>query len=92
MKGLIFSKGMPEPLGASVQGDALNFALYSTTAKTVFIHIFASANDEEPIIKQKLDSSFNKTQNIWHISIEGLNLACLYECPSQDSNPVYYLF
>jgi len=87
MKELIFSKGMPEPLGAFVQGDTFNFALYTTTAKTLFLHIFANADDEIPITTYELDPYLNRTGNIWHIKIKGLQATRLLEVPR-----IYYLF
>ena len=71
-KGL--SVGKNRPLGAAVESDGVNFAVYSRHAEQVFLLLFD--NDKGPatdIIKLE-----NKTDNIWHVFVQGIGAGQFY--------------
>lgn len=70
----VVTSGQPSPLGASVLGKGINFALFSQHATGVTLCLCISSEPSEPIIEIILNSIKNKTGNIWHVCIEGLPL------------------
>lgn len=71
MEEFIISPGNPTPLGASAQGDGINFALYSASASEVILCIFSEKN-LFPIKEITLDPSSNKKDNVWHVHVKNL--------------------
>lgn len=68
------SHGKYYPLGATLQEDGVNFALYSKHAEQVFLLLFDDvASSPTDIIK--ID---HKEKNIWHVFVEGLKKGQLY--------------
>eukprot|EP00798_Chlamydomonas_sp_ICE-L_P009159 gene9159-16286_t len=63
--------GQAEPLGPSKQGNAVNFAIYARDAHTVTICLFDA--DNKFVEEMKLDSSKNKTGDIWHVAFEAMS-------------------
>lgn len=74
---LEFSPGAPTPLGASPQGDGINFALYSSSATDVIIGFFSEMS-LHPIKEIPLSADQNKTGAIWHIHVKNLPPEALY--------------
>src|SRR5215813_8940324 len=68
------SSGKWYPLGATVNAQGVNFALYSQFAGEAFLLLFHQA-DGEPTDVIKLDA---KTKNVWHVFVEGLKPGQLY--------------
>jgi isoamylase/glycogen operon protein len=64
-------KGSPCPLGASKNGSAINFALFSEHATEVRLCLFEPAA-VTPFREISLDPKTNRTGWIWHISISDL--------------------
>jgi isoamylase len=56
--------GAPHPLGFSIQGDKVNFALFSSHAAQVILALFNGIETREVPMQ--------KTLNIWHIALKGL--------------------
>lgn len=78
---LIILDGTPRPLGISVQKGAFNFALFSSHAEKVVLGLFlpgGSLFQEIPM---------QKTQDIWHVAIEGLpqGLEYAYRCEGPEA-------
>lgn len=67
MNDFILERGHPNPLGASVTKNGINFAVFSKHATQLYLCIFE--NDAE-IARFPFT---NKTQFIWHIEIKGLS-------------------
>ncbi len=65
---LELSVGSPFPLGATLQGDGVNFAIFSANADRVDLCLFDSpdASDGESI------RLYHCTNQIWHIFVKGL--------------------
>ncbi|MGB8021628.1 MAG: isoamylase [Candidatus Nanopelagicales bacterium] len=61
-------EGASSPLGATwVESEqAWNFALYSRTASTVTLLLYAPADVAHPVLELQLDPLVNKTGRIWH--------------------------
>ncbi|WP_300477919.1 glycogen debranching protein GlgX [Shewanella sp.] len=66
--------GEPFPLGASVEGDGVNFALFSANATAVELCLFDD-NGEQEIARIALTE---QTQQIWHVFVLGLKAGQLY--------------
>jgi isoamylase len=68
------SKGRYYPLGATLQNDGVNFALYSQHAAEVYLLLFDAPNGE-PAVTIRMD---NRTKYIWHCFVRGLTAGQLY--------------
>lgn len=70
---LVTTVGSPEPLGATVLANGINFAVRSG-ADAVFINLFANATDVEPTHVV----ATHKTGDVFHVFVEGLGDRTLY--------------
>jgi isoamylase len=70
--------GVPFPLGAQVRGDGVNFALFSRHATGVRLDLFDHPEDATPGRTFILDATRNKTGDIWHVWLEGIQPGQLY--------------
>jgi len=66
--------GSPYPLGATYDGEGVNFALFSEHAEAVELYLYDSSNEQE-IGKFKITE---KTHQVWHIYISGIKPGQLY--------------
>lgn len=72
------SQGQASPLGISFSKGQINFALFSSHATAVFLGIFEE-NKQQPVKEVPLE----RTGDIWHVAIDGLNssnLSYAYRC------------
>ncbi|RKX23062.1 MAG: glycogen debranching enzyme GlgX [Candidatus Zixiibacteriota bacterium] len=65
------SRGGPLPLGATPKRGGINFAVYSKNATSVSLVLFIPGG-KEPIAEFPFDPRFNRTGDIWHAFIRGL--------------------
>ncbi len=72
------NKGRPYPIGATYEGDGVNFSLYSNAATKVDLLFFDDAAQGEPTHIFSLDTQLNRTFYYWHIKIEGAKPGQLY--------------
>jgi isoamylase len=72
--GLKVSPGRYYPLGATLQEEGVNFAIYSQHASEVFLLLFDSASGE-PTDIIRLEE---RTKYIWHAFVHGLEAGRLY--------------
>lgn len=63
-----WGKGLPYPLGVSLQGQSINFALVSRSATAVFLCLI-ERKTEKLIVELPLSPSVNRTGDVWHISV-----------------------
>ena len=70
-------RGHPLPLGASVRRDGLNFAVFSAHATWVRLVLFLPGQTE-PAVEIPLDPGDNRTGNIWHVLVAGLDPSVEY--------------
>ncbi len=66
--------GRPYPLGATYDGEGVNFALFSENAEAVELYLYDSSNQQE-IEKFKITE---KTHQVWHIYVSGIRPGQLY--------------
>ena len=70
MGDFLLRRGSPEPLGASVERDGVNFALFARHATSVSLVLFRPDRDE-PEAELRLDPRLNRTGDIWHGLVSG---------------------
>ncbi len=63
---------MPLPLGATPLRDGINFAIFSRHATWVSLVLFEPGGDQ-PVFEIALDPRFNRTGDIWHAFVKGLD-------------------
>ncbi|MFD2936966.1 glycogen debranching protein GlgX [Spirosoma flavum] len=67
--------GKPYPLGATYDGDGVNFTLFSENATAVHLCLYDSADASNETARIPLTE---RTEFIWHIYIDGLQSGQLY--------------
>ena len=72
-----FERGHPLPLGATIQRGGINFAIFSRHGTAVTLVLFQPGVEEE-IAAFPFDSRINRTGDIWHAFIAGLDPAIQY--------------
>ncbi|HUW39712.1 MAG TPA: glycogen debranching protein GlgX [Rectinemataceae bacterium] len=70
--------GSPLPLGAKVQAEGVNFAIFSRNAESLALCIYASPQDATCVFHYRLDPRLNRTGDIWHVLVIGLKPGALY--------------
>ena len=70
--------GKALPLGASLEYDGVNFAIFSRNATAVTLILFESADADSRFKEIPLDKRGNKTGNIWHCFVKGLKAGTCY--------------
>ncbi|MFM2479475.1 glycogen debranching protein GlgX [Celerinatantimonas sp. MCCC 1A17872] len=70
--------GRSYPLGACLERHGINFSLYSKSAQSVTLLLFDEVNSRSPCERIVLDRQTNRTDNYWHIFVEGLTAGTLY--------------
>jgi isoamylase len=64
--------GSPMPFGATATRSGINFSLYSKLATEVTLVLFYPG-DSEPLLELPLDKARNRTGNVWHIFLRGVD-------------------
>ncbi|AUD00674.1 glycogen debranching protein GlgX [Spirosoma pollinicola] len=67
--------GKPYPLGATYDGEGVNFALFTENATAVFLCLYDSADINEEVARISLTE---RTDLVWHIYLDGLQPGQLY--------------
>lgn len=67
--------GSPYPLGATWDGEGVNFAIYSENAAGVDLCLFKSINDPVENIKIRMRE---RSHHVWHVYVPGLGPGQLY--------------
>ena len=75
---IVAETGKALPLGASPTNDGVNFAIFSRNATAITLILFESAQPKSRWMEIPLDKRGNKTGNIWHCFIRGLNAGACY--------------
>jgi glycogen operon protein len=76
--------GVPYPLGATVRGAGVNFALFSRHAIGVRLDLFDRVDAGMPTRTIILDAARNKTGDIWPVWLEKLAPGQLYGFRGRD--------
>ncbi len=86
------SRGKALPLGATLQRGGINFSVFSRHAQTVILTLFKS-NSDDPFIEFQLDPDTNRTGDVWHIFVHGLEREIEYgyrmNGPAFHENPLF---
>jgi isoamylase len=70
--------GVPLPLGTHALGDGVNFALFSRHASHVRLELFDHPEDATPARAIDLDPARNRTGDVWHVWVGGIDPGQLY--------------
>jgi len=65
-------RGHPLPYGAAARRDGVNFSVFSMHATTVTLVLW-NPGDAEPVLELPLDSRYNRTGDVWHVFVEGID-------------------
>lgn len=68
------SEGYPFPLGATLDGEGVNFALFSANATAVDLCLFDASGKQE---LQRIRMP-EYTDEVWHVYVRGLSAAAVY--------------
>ncbi|TKJ40118.1 glycogen debranching enzyme GlgX [candidate division LCP-89 bacterium B3_LCP] len=69
---ITITRGKPLPLGPTIERDGINFALFSRHATSVTLILFLPGEDN-PYAEFHLDPLLNKTGDVWHTLLIGIN-------------------
>ncbi len=75
--GFAVRRGWPLPLGGTLHRDGVNFALFSRNATSATLVLFYPG-DVEPLVELPLDPVANRTGDIWHALISGIDPGIQY--------------
>jgi glycogen operon protein len=70
--------GSPMPLGTQEIGGGVNFAIFSRYASRVRLEFFDHPEDTAPARAIDLDTSRNRTGDVWHVWVKGITSGQLY--------------
>jgi glycogen operon protein len=71
-------RGRSAPLGASVQGDGVNFSVFSKNATGVELLLFDREDASRPSRSIALDPERNRTYHYWHVFVPGIGPGQIY--------------
>jgi isoamylase len=85
---LLVRRGHPLPYGASARREGVNFSVFSKSATAVWLVLFVPG-EAEPALELPLDPRYNKTGDVWHVFVEGIDPGVEYgfraECEPNPS-------
>ena len=70
--------GKPLPLGTKISSTGVNFSLFSRHATAVTLVLFDTPQAVKPVQEIILDPHKNRTGDLWHCHINGLEAGTLY--------------
>ena len=65
-------RGHPLPYGAAARRDGVNFSVFSKHATGVTLVLYAPGDDES-LLELPLDPRYNRTGDVWHVFVEGID-------------------
>ncbi len=89
-----FSRGSPLPFGATVLRGGINFSIFSKHATAVTLVLFFP-DEDEPLVEFPFDPHLNRTGDVWHAFLHGLDPGVHYGYRmerSPNENPLIYRF
>ena len=69
--------GRPLPLGASITSNGVNFSVFSRNATSITLLLFEKGSSK-PVAEIALNPEINRTGDIWHIRLVGVNRPLRY--------------
>ena len=73
-----FERGQPQPLGATVDDDGVNFSFFSEDATGVDLLLFDGHDDVHPVATIPFDPVVNRSFHFWHMYVRGLTAGYHY--------------
>lgn len=89
-----FSRGSPLPFGATTLRGGINFSIFSKHATAVTLVLFFPG-ETEPLVEFPFDPHFNRTGDVWHAFLLGLDPGIHYAFRMErkpNDNPLVYRF
>jgi glycogen operon protein len=77
MKTFEYQPGEPLPLGATITSTGVNFSVFSQNATSITLVLFEKAS-LKPLAEISLDPKINRTGDIWHILVLGIDSSLRY--------------
>ena len=71
-------RGEALPHGARVHNGGVNFSVFSRHATAMWLDLFESPDAEHPFQSIKFDNKMNKTGDVWHVFVQGLQAPAFY--------------
>src|SRR5262249_51793235 len=71
------SRGAPLPLGAPIRRHGVNFSVFSSHATSCTL-VLLHPDAQDPYVEFALDPLVNRTGQVWHIFVEGLQADVQY--------------
>ena len=65
-------RGHPLPYGASTRREGVNFSVFSRHATEMTLVLFVPG-EPEPVLELPLDARYNRTGDVWHVLVSGLD-------------------
>lgn len=65
-------------LGATVEYDGVNFAIFSKNGEAAVLNIFEREEDDLPVFSYYLDEKKNRTGDIWHVYLKNAEPGLFY--------------
>ena len=78
--------GARHPLGASVEGDGVNFAVYSPRATQLTLRLYRAAGDLTPLAEFALDAAAHRSYGFWHVFVAGARAGWFYTWRADGPN------
>ena len=75
--GYRVDRGVPLPLGATLRRNDVNFAIFSKHATSCTLLLF-EPGAAQPSVEFPLDPHSNRTGQVWHACVEGLDVGGQY--------------
>ena len=92
--GYQVSRGAPLPLGVTTHRQGVNFAIFSKHATSCTLVLFTAGADD-PFVEYALNPRSNRTGQVWHAFVEGLDTGAQYGYRFEmqpNPNPQVYRF
>ena len=92
--GYRVDRGVPLPLGATLRRTGANFAIFSKHATSCTL-VLLQPGAEHPFVEYPLDPRSNRTGQVWHAFVEGLDAGMQYGyrfAMQPNPNPVVHRF
>ncbi len=65
-------RGHPLPYGSSARREGVNFSVFSKHATEMTLVLFVPG-EADPVLELPLDARYNKTGDVWHVLVSGLD-------------------
>ena len=78
--------GARQPLGASVEDDGVNFAVYSPRATQLTLRLYRAAGDFTPLAEFVLDAAVHRSYGFWHVFVAGARAGWFYTWRADGPN------